>query len=89
VRPTPVTLFVGLVVAAPALWAALVRGSLPADVALQRLVTILLVICVVGSLVSGLVQAYVRVAAGAQRGSGVSDRRAAARREADSTPPAS
>jgi len=84
-----VTLFVGLVVAAPALWAALVSGSLPADVALQRLVIILLVISVVGALVNGLVQAYIRVGAAAQRGSGVPDRRAAARRDADPTPPAS
>jgi O-antigen/teichoic acid export membrane protein len=82
--PTPATLFIGLLVAAPALWAAF-RGTLPVDVALQRLVIILLVISIGGSILRTLVQAYSRAAAAAalERGTGVPDRRAAPRRDTD------
>jgi hypothetical protein len=58
--PTPVMLLVGLLVSAPALWAALVKETLPVDVAFTRVVVILLVVSFGGSALRGLVHAYTR-----------------------------
>ena len=56
----PATLLVGLAVAAPSLWAALVDQDMPIDVALQRFVIILLVIGVGGSALRALFDTYTR-----------------------------
>jgi hypothetical protein len=58
--PTPATLLLGLALAAPSLWAALVEQTLPTDVAFQRLVIILVVVSVVGSALRGLFHAYAK-----------------------------
>jgi hypothetical protein len=58
--PTPATLMLGLALAAPSLWAALVTQTLPTDVAFQRLVVILVVVSVGGSALRGLFHAYAK-----------------------------
>jgi hypothetical protein len=58
VNPTPATLLIGLVLAAPSIWAALIEQTLPAGVAAERLVVILVVVSVVGSALRGLLHAY-------------------------------
>jgi hypothetical protein len=60
VSPAPATLMVGLALAGPSLWASLVEQTLPTDVAIERLVIILLVVSVVASALRGLVHAYAK-----------------------------
>jgi hypothetical protein len=78
---TPGTLLLSLAVASPALWAALVRGTMPAEVALERLVIIVLVVSVSASALRGLVHSYSRSALSSGNGAGGQpDRRDPARR---------
>ena len=55
---TPAGLLVGLLVAAPTLYAAVIRGSVPVDVALQRLLIILVVAGVVWAGLEKLVRNF-------------------------------
>lgn len=56
--PAPATLMVGLALAGPSLWASLVEQTMPTDVAIVRLVIILLVVSVGASALRGLFHAY-------------------------------
>jgi hypothetical protein len=59
-NPAPATLLLGLALAAPSLWSALVTKTMPTGVAFERLVIILLVVSVVGSALRGLLHAYTK-----------------------------
>jgi hypothetical protein len=60
VSPAPATLLLCLALAAPSLWASLVEGTLPPEVAIQRLLIILVVVSVGASALRGLVRAYTK-----------------------------
>lgn len=57
---SPGALLLGLLLAAPALWAALREGTVAADVAMQRLVLILIATTIAWATLQALVNGFVR-----------------------------
>jgi hypothetical protein len=84
----PAVLLVGLTVAAPSLWSALVEQDMPIDVALQRFVIILLVIGVGGSALRALFDTYAKAAPQGRRPGGDPDRRRPTAAKDNPAPPA-